>query len=294
MRKFIFFLIIFSHSTIFSSTTKQHSFKTSWTRYRLEVSAHLMLHRNVNVYHRQELRRDTLDRVWEIMSPDFENLIIDRQFFIKDLLETNQAFSLKYSNFFQNLSLGSIRLMRSELSTKISIPLRGKGSLLEILPLPWATERYGKLSASEPVSNFYENQDSGEYPESLAPVIYTGLIVDVRGQKFNPSLAPRIYDPTGRLLYGPEFVAASAGIARGVAGFTTSLVQRESSLRAGRSPLLAVSMAAMGDNFTDAVISNADAKRLFEHKKTLKNLLGCRVVFLYDPKNAAENSFKEN
>ncbi|MCB1146542.1 MAG: hypothetical protein KDK41_08250 [Leptospiraceae bacterium] len=270
-----------------------HSLQAAWNKYRLIVKADLPIPTNINPHQRQELRRDVLDKVWERMSPDFENLILDANLTIRDLLSTNRNFASAYSKFFQNLSVGSIRIGRGELSTQIVIPLRGQDSLLEIIPFAWGTERYLKLTKEEYVGDFYETRTaSGEYPESLAPVKYTGLIIDARGIKFNPSLGPRIYSPEGRLLYGPEFVSKNAGVTRAVAGFSENLTDRETQLRAGRMPLLAVAMSAFGENNTDVVISEADARRLFDHEDSIRSLLGCRVVFLYEPGLAEKNSLR--
>src|SRR5512141_800751 len=47
----------------------------------------------------------------------------------------------------------------------------------------------------------------------------TSLVVDARGQKIVPALAPRILDESGKVIYGPESLGPSGRKAGGAAGY---------------------------------------------------------------------------
>ncbi len=89
----------------------------------------------------------------------------------------------------------------------------------------------------------------------------TGLVVDARGLKVTPALAPRLLDQKGQALYAVEYLNADAKKGSGVAGYVASLDEAMKSMRVGDKPL--VLKAAKADG-TDLVLSEEDAKKLGE------------------------------
>jgi hypothetical protein len=107
----------------------------------------------------------------------------------------------------------------------------------------------------------------------------TSLVVDARGQKIVPALAPRILDEGGKLIYGPAALGESGRRAGGAAAYATDLAAAKASLgeRVGEKPYVVKAIRAEG---ADLVISSADAAGLAG--KDLSFLADAKVVILAD------------
>jgi hypothetical protein len=114
---------------------------------------------------------------------------------------------------------------------------------------------------------------------SDAPAPGTSLVVDARGKKVVPALAPRVLDEKGKEIYGPAVLAPEARQAGGTAAYARDLesARRDLSARVGDAPLVVKALRANGP---DVVISADDAARL--SGKNVAFLSEGRVVFLAD------------
>lgn len=107
----------------------------------------------------------------------------------------------------------------------------------------------------------------------------TSLVVDARGQKLVPALAPRILDESGKELYGPASLGEAGRRAGGAAAYARDLDSARTALkeRVGQRPLVVKAVRADG---SDVVISTSDARSLAG--KDLAFLSEGKVVFLAD------------
>jgi hypothetical protein len=107
----------------------------------------------------------------------------------------------------------------------------------------------------------------------------TSLVVDARGQKLVPALAPRIRDEAGKEIYGPGSLAEAGRKAGGAAAYAHDLDAARAALqgRLGDRPLVVKAVRAEG---SDVVISAADAAGLAG--KDLGFLAEGKVVILAD------------
>jgi hypothetical protein len=107
----------------------------------------------------------------------------------------------------------------------------------------------------------------------------TSLVVDARGLKLVPALAPRILDEAGKELYGPATLGEAGRRAGGTAAYAPDLDLARKSLgaRLGERPIVVKAVRADG---ADLVISSADAASLAG--KSLSFLADARVVILAD------------
>ncbi len=89
----------------------------------------------------------------------------------------------------------------------------------------------------------------------------TSLVVDARGRKIVPALAPRILDEAGKVIYGPASLGEAGRRAGGAAAYARDLDAAKAQLKArvGDRPLVVKAVRAEGP---DLVISSADAARL--------------------------------
>lgn len=98
----------------------------------------------------------------------------------------------------------------------------------------------------------------------------SGVIVNAKGLKVAPALAPRLIDEGGKEIYGPNVIAHDALVQRGVASYTKSLDQAMRDGRvSGGKPLVikATRVAAAGGS--DVVVSADDAAKLATAKAAL-------------------------
>ncbi len=104
----------------------------------------------------------------------------------------------------------------------------------------------------------------------------TSLVVDARGQKVAPALAPRILDEAGKEIYGPASLAPEARRA-GAAAYAKDLETAKKALasRLGEKPVVVKAVQAQG---SDLVVSDADAAAL----PGARFLAEGRVVILVD------------
>lgn len=89
----------------------------------------------------------------------------------------------------------------------------------------------------------------------------SGLIVDAKGLKVQPALAPRLLDESGKAIYGAENVASDAVKQHGVAGYLRGLDEARKNTLVGEKPLVVKALKASG---TDLTLSNADAAKVRE------------------------------
>lgn len=107
----------------------------------------------------------------------------------------------------------------------------------------------------------------------------TSLVVDARGQKLVPALAPRILDEAGKELYGPARLGEAGRKAGGAAAYAPDLAAAKARFadRLGDRPVVVKAVRVEG---SDVVISSADAARLAG--EDLGFLADARVVILAD------------
>jgi len=89
--------------------------------------------------------------------------------------------------------------------------------------------------------------------------VNTGLVIDARGLKVTPALAPRVLDEAGKALYSVDSLSADARKATGVASYVQSLDEAKKSLKAGDKPLI---LKATKANGSDLQLDPADATKL--------------------------------
>jgi hypothetical protein len=110
------------------------------------------------------------------------------------------------------------------------------------------------------------------------PAAFTSLVVDARGQKVVPALAPRVVDESGKELYGPASLG-DAGRKAGAAAYARDLDAARAALkeRVGERPAVLRAVRVQG---SDLVVSAADAAIL--SGKNLAFLAEGKVVILAD------------
>lgn len=112
---------------------------------------------------------------------------------------------------------------------------------------------------------------------------YTGVIIDARGLGLESTFSPRIYDETGRIVYGNMYIDTDFAISQGMVEYaiTPEMAQAAESgqSRAGARPLIIKATRVTGASNCNVVISNTDANIILAYNQNAGFLQKCAVVF---------------
>ena len=113
-------------------------------------------------------------------------------------------------------------------------------------------------------------------------VIYTGVIIDASGLGLEPTFAPAVYDESGRVIYGAEYLKQETVISEGMAGYAHNI--GEGTERAGENPLVVKAVNVRGGDSTinkvNVVVSEEDAEKILLANEETQILDQCAVVFV--------------
>ena len=113
--------------------------------------------------------------------------------------------------------------------------------------------------------------------------IFTGMVVDARGMRAVPVLAPRILDENLEEVFGPAYVSREFAVQNGMARYTTGIGQAKFDQRVSDNPLIVKALKVLWPGRCDFIISNADAAKLKSASEHLKFLKECKVIIVLDP-----------
>jgi len=196
-------------------------------------------------------------------------------------------------------TLRNLQIESDVVNTKVSAVIQGAkivkeqyqadGSYIVVL----SVKMYGENSVAGIAFGGLRQEQTLDFPKpvtgyeiepkyNLPSNAYTGIIIDARGLGVESTYSPRIYDESGRIIYGNQYIDVDFAISKGMVGYTrdndmyTSAVQGQS--RAGNRPLIIKAIKVV-DNDCNVVISNADAEALLSHNQVGNFLHNCAVVF---------------
>ncbi|MCS7065191.1 MAG: hypothetical protein NZL85_02825 [Fimbriimonadales bacterium] len=124
-------------------------------------------------------------------------------------------------------------------------------------------------------------------PATGSPTVegnYTGLIIDARGLKVQPAMAPRILKADGTVLYGTGKLDPDQVVEKGMAAYYRDMWAGRADARAGSNPLIIrpIGTYRRAVATTDVVISDADAAKLLAEDARTNFLKAMKVVFVVD------------
>jgi len=110
----------------------------------------------------------------------------------------------------------------------------------------------------------------------------TGLVIDARGLKLIPALAPKVLDESGEVIYGSEFLDKKSLEENGVVAYFSSIDTAKKNARVASKPLVLKALKLAKGTKTDLVLSNADAEKLRDPASNLKYLAEGKVAIVTD------------
>ena len=114
--------------------------------------------------------------------------------------------------------------------------------------------------------------------------IFTGMVVDARGMRTVPVLAPRILDENLEEVFGPAYVSREFAVQHGVVRYVTDIRKAKFNTRVSDNPLMVKALKVLWPGRCDFIISNADAAKLKSASEHLKFLKECKVIIVLDPR----------
>ncbi len=153
---------------------------------------------------------------------------------------------------------------KNEYRGSAELILYGKDSIVDIF--------FQNIKKSEP-TNYLDFSKDLEY--------YDTLVIDLSPfPDFSISIAPRIYNEDGVLVFGPETVDYEIFKKSGLCFYTRSLSSAFSSPRSGKRIFYTIPKMIKGELNTDIVIFNEDSMKLLSNRKTLNYLKNCNVIIV--------------
>lgn len=147
-------------------------------------------------------------------------------------------------------------------ANSVAAAIADKMSPPEILPLPMPSPEYIVPSQTMPV--------------------YTGVVVDARGMGLERIMSPRIYDETGRIIYGNMYIDSDMVVHNGMVDYTASSRMMDNnktdSSRAGSNPIF-VKAIRLKDFNANVVISKFDADMILASNRQDNFFAHTAVVF---------------
>ncbi len=110
----------------------------------------------------------------------------------------------------------------------------------------------------------------------------SGLVINAKGLKLVPAIAPRIVDEKGVEVYGVSRVAEQAVMEGGIVGYAKSLDEAKGHARVTDKPLVMRAIGTGKDGKSDIVISNADADKLRDPDSNHGFLAQGKVIVVVD------------
>lgn len=180
----------------------------------------------------------------------------------------------------QNNAEETIYRDNGSVTIRAALPLDGgQGSLGALWRLLWATARIGQPVA-EQQARLQANRDAAAAPElrpgGRAP---TGVVVQAKGLRLQPSLWPRILDQRGNVLYAADSLDQELLQAYGVATFVRSIEAGLQDPRVAQRAILVKAIALPTADASDVVIDDSDAETLAGLAAVLRE---GRVMFVVD------------
>lgn len=208
---------------------------------------------------------------------------IDAQYVGADYIAQSEEIRASISGFVRGAQVLEERKIFIEgqeaVQVTVGTAMYGQRGLSRLLLKP--TETPSPPPAPEPSLPRIELQATNTPAEGTPTVEgnYTGLIIDARGLKVQPAMAPRILkaDGTGRVDF-------SQLIEKGMASYYRDMGAARADSRAGSNPLVirAIGVYRRAVATTDVVISDADAAKLLAEDARAHFLKQMRVVFVVD------------
>jgi hypothetical protein len=160
----------------------------------------------------------------------------------------------------------------------IRIPLYGDNSVVSIV-MPVSVQDTLLASAASATS---PGPVLAAAPFAQTTETFTGLVVDVRGIRFRPTLKPKILDENGKEIYRFEMADPIYAVQQGISLYTRDLTAAQNNPRVTSYPLTIKALRSEGTMKGDVVVDDVDASGIGKAADNSDILKKCRVIIVLD------------
>jgi hypothetical protein len=127
------------------------------------------------------------------------------------------------------------------------------------------------------------SHSAGDAPNAVSTrEVYTGLVVDARGLELNATLCLKIYDESGKEVYGSAYASREFAVDQGMIRYARDFEASLHLKRVADHPLIVKGLRTTQPGHTDLIISNADAAKIRSSSEHLSFLKRCRVLVVVE------------
>ncbi len=112
--------------------------------------------------------------------------------------------------------------------------------------------------------------------------LYSGVIIDARNLEAEPALFPKIFNEREELIYSYTKVEYPYAMEQGMVRYERDLNSAQKDVRVKPRPLVIRAIRVKGEEKTDIVINDGDAKKLMNEEKTGGFLKQGKVIIVLD------------
>ncbi len=207
---------------------------------------------------------------------------VDSRTTIKDFTVESDVINTQVDGLIKGAQVVDQQYM-SDGTVEVRLRMPLYGNLSQIM-VPLAIEKRKSVSPPEPAAPA-PPAPAAPAPAVTAPpppVTYTGLVVDARGIGARPAMSPRIYDESGKEVYGSANVDREYAVQQGMSGYARDLTAAQSNQRVTANPVTVKAMSTGGPGKSDLIISNADAGQIRASAENASFMKKCRVMIVLD------------
>ena len=206
-----------------------------------------------------------------------ENIRIDSSCLVRDLIEQNDMVREQLWTMAKGAQVAK-REYLSDGTVEATLSFSMMGGFAQ-LALP---ENIKHVPEIKTIPNESDRKEKPKNNPAVEASVYTGLVLDARGLKGLPAMAPKIVSESGEEIYGPAIVSREYAVQQGMAAFETDMISAQHNSRVMNNPIVVRGLKAQGQSPCDFVISDADARKVLSASENLLFLKQCRVIFVLD------------
>ena len=225
-------------------------------------------------------RRAAIVDGYRNLAEAIQGVQVDAETTMQNLVIANDTVKVKVSSLVQGAKIiREIPQADGSYQIVMGIPLYGPSSLSSIA-LPAIQPEVIKVFPTPSVGYIEKTTETTSNQTIMGG--YTGVIIDARGLGLESTFSPRVYDETGRIIYGNMYIDTDFAISQGMVEYTTNLEMAQAAeagqSRAGLKPIV-VKAIEVKENNCNVVISRVDADMILARNNEFGFLKKCAVVF---------------
>ena len=155
-------------------------------------------------------------------------------------------------------------------SVQVTVEMSIDGKLSDLM---MKNETFGDTTPLAEPANYKLSDLVASQPE-----VYSGLILDCSAIELRPALSPKVFNQSGKEVYGSANVNKDFAVQQGMMGYLKNIDSAKANARVSGNPYVVKAVGVKGTNKADIIISDSDALKIEEMASKLNFLRECRVI----------------